>query len=979
MLIVGSFSAFYSYQNYRASEVLSKLQRLEVFYDEFVKNANASPASIQTFDLKKLYPSFEFGISNEETEKITEGLNRICIDIENRNIISEGKLKSEFSEILRQTVHDYRDYYKTKVEFQNWLFLVLILIGSLIFLTVLFFILLVWKAQIDEFNEVQRINERKLIHLTDELKQKDIEKDEINTGLKQNERELLKIINSMDAMIWSVDKEYRFRYANDEFYSVIKAQTGIEIIPGMRLDNSIFPASVTQFWNDLYSKAFEQGSCNFQEERNIDGQKKYRQIDIQSIYDIDNERIGLACFSKDITDLVRKEDAIRETSERLKLALYNAQHGLWDWDMGVNDFKFDNTWPAILGVRLHEVGRSIEDWAKWVYADDKDAFLQAWYGLTLPGGEGVIEHQYRISKQDGKLLWIQTKGRVTETDSNGIPIRAIGTSWEITVSKQLEERLKMLLRRQRDLNDELFHAKESALKALKVKSEFMATMSHEIRTPMNGVIGMTSLLLMTKLNEEQQDFVNTIRMSGDTLLAVINDILDFSKIESGTLDLEVFPFKLENCIEEAISLLSNQAMEKGLEIVYFIEESVPECIEGDITRLRQILINLISNAVKFTNTGLIQVNLASERFDNDRLRLIFSIKDQGIGISQPHLQRLFQPFSQLDASTTRKYGGTGLGLAICQRLVHMMGGSMEVRSEEGKGSEFIFSIIAHEHLAQNPVNDSFKSIEGLSVLLFEKYIGRNEMLVKQLKKWHFKVEQILWNPELGLHLPEGPFDLVFVPSESNNEDLFSLLLACKKKYQAKVLIICSGSRPKDEMKILDGVNGFLIKPIRYSILKQMLMNIINRSDLIERVLPETSSNILLGEKFPLKILVAEDNPVNQKLALFSLKSLGYTAEAVVNGVEVIDFVKKQDFDLIFMDVQMPELDGLEATKELIRIGLKKDSKVIAMTANALEGDRESCLAAGMDDYIAKPVTIDALSNLIEIWAQKIYQNGNFRA
>lgn len=977
MLIVGSFSTFYAYQNHRASEVFIKLQRLELFTNKIFQKGDSLEAYsfFEDLEIQTLYPKNEFGVSPLFTEEIANGLNSIQNTFDPSITTSYHQSKASFMVQLEETVQRYRLFYHAKIEFQNRLILIMMFTGSILFLSVLFYILLKWKQQIDEFNEVKRMNERKLIDLSDELRQRDIEKDEINIGLKQNERELLKIINSMDAMIWSVDREYRVRYANDEFYSVIKAQTGVDMRPGMRLDNSIFPEGVTNFWDVLYSKAFNLGSFSFQEERTTKGVKRYRQINIQSIYDNDNERISLACFSKDITDLILKEDAIRETTERLKLALYNAQHGLWDWNMRSNEFQFDNIWPTILGVRLHEVGTSIEKWANWVHPEDRDSFLEAWHQLMLPGGEGVIEHQYRILNKDGRLLWIQTKGSVTETESNGIPIRAIGTSWEISVSKQLEERLKMLLGRQRELNDELFHAKESALKALQVKSEFMATMSHEIRTPMNGVIGMTSLLLKTKLTEEQQDFVNTIRMSGDTLLAVINDILDFSKIESGTLDLEVFPFRVESCIEEAISLLSNQAVEKGLEMVYFIEENVPEWIEGDITRLRQILINLLSNAVKFTNSGLIQVNLSSKKLDTDRIELFFSIKDQGIGIGHSQMRKLFQPFSQLDASTTRKYGGTGLGLAICNRLVHMMEGSMEVKSIEGEGSEFSFTIVVHEHITQSPVNDSLKPLEGLSVLLFEKYIGRNEMLVKQLRKWHFVVKQILWSSEVTLNLPDGHFDLIFIPSESDNQELMNLLSACKAKYDAKVLIVCSGSRPKDEINKFEGVNGFLIKPIRYSILKQIVINIMNRTSISAHLAIEEPTKQLLGERYPLQILVAEDNPVNQKLALFSLKNLGYPAKAVVNGLEVLDIVKSVSFDLIFMDVQMPELDGLQATRALINQGLKRNTKVIAMTANALEGDRESCLEAGMDDYIAKPITIDALSNLIELWAKRIQQNG----
>jgi len=608
----------------------------------------------------------------------------------------------------------------------------------------------------------------------------------------------------------------------------------------------------------------------------------------------------------------------------------------------------------ILGYLAHQIqGMSQAEMMGLVHPDDQALVHQHQHQHDQMQDGDVLELEIRIRHASGEWRWLRLRETVFDSTSDGQPHRVLGTGVDVT-----ERRLANLA---------LEQAKWEAECANQAKSDFLATMSHEIRTPMNAVIGMTELLRETSLTAQQQDFVDTIWHSGETLIAIINDVLDFSKIEAGRLDLEAAPFDLPEYLETAIDLIAPQVAEKGLDLSYALSPEVPARVLGDAKRLQQILVNLLSNAVKFTHHGHITVavdarplSAALQSGADLRYAVRFAVEDTGIGIPANRLNRLFQPFCQVDSSINRQYGGTGLGLVISQRLSELMGGRLWVESEAGTGSTFYFSVVVQAIAPESGVTPGLpnSALMGRRILIADASPVYQHHITLCAQRWQMP-SCVAESGEAVLEwLQQGAgFDAVLV--DHHLPGLHRLQQLPVDEVPLILMTPLGGADPA-----LESLRwaGRLSKPVKRSQFYNVLETVFGSG-----AIAPTHLSLLSPARTtdPLRILVAEDNTVNQKVILRLLERLGHEADVVGNGLQVLEALEAHSYDVVLMDVQMPEMDGITATHKICQRWPAQRPQLIAVTANAMQGDRDECLAAGMDGYLSKPIRLQALAQVLE--------------
>ncbi len=697
-----------------------------------------------------------------------------------------------------------------------------------------------------------------------------------------------------------------------------------------------------------------------------DGSRIPVSLTLSPIKDGKGNITGISKIARDITAQKEAEKVLSESERRFRNLLEYSPVGIVLTDQNGGVVFVNDRWSKITGLSVEQAQG--EGWASAVHPEDRQEILKDWTEKSRIEEETTYE--FRFLTEDGVETEVIARA-IKQYDENGIFSGHLATISDINEIKKLQADLKA--------------ARDAALESAKMKSEFLANMSHEIRTPMNGVIGMTDLLLSSRLDEEQRENAEIIKSSADGLLTIINDILDFSKIEAGKLSFETIDFDLVHTVESAVEIFSEQASRKNIQIASLIESDISINLRGDPGRLRQILNNLIGNAVKFTENGEVFVRVVKESENDEKCKLRFNISDTGIGIKPKAQDYLFQAFTQADGSMTRKFGGTGLGLAISRQLVEMMKGEIRVESVFGEGSTFSFTA-EFEKSESTGINKivHVKNLQNLRVLIVDDNATNRKILMHQVSSWGLYAEEAE-NGILGLiKLREAvendqPFDLAILDLMMPDMNGFELADFIKKDElisDVKLILMPSfGERGHAKTARKKGIEAYLIKPVRQSDLFDCISTL--AVDVMTEIKAEDEPPIQLITQHSLKenkrgeqltILIAEDNVVNQKVAKQQIERLGFRTHIVSNGLEALEVIKHREFSLILMDCQMPVMDGYEATTKIRDFEKgKKRIPVIAMTANAMQGEREKCIEAGMDDYIAKPVKVENLSQVINHW------------
>ncbi len=638
---------------------------------------------------------------------------------------------------------------------------------------------------------------------------------------------------------------------------------------------------------------------------------------------------------------------LEQSETRWSLAMRVIGDGLWDWNLESNTVTYEHRFKEMLGYSDQEFGPSPDEFLSRLHPGESEELLHI-IRRHLEGEIPAFSAEHRMRCKDGSWIWVLCRGQVMNRDPQGKARRLIGITSDIT-ERKLHER-------------EIQQARQSAESANQAKSDFLAKMSHEIRTPMNAVIGLTGLLLDTDLNREQREWSGLIRSSGQHLLSIINDILDFSKIEAGLLQLEKTPFNVRSCMQEAFDLIAHQASRKDLDVGYLVEEDTPHELIGDATRLRQVLMNLLGNAVKFTEAGAVTASVRAVPLAENTYRVEFAVRDTGIGIAPENLDRLFLSFSQGDSSIQKKYGGSGLGLAISKQLVQMMGGHLWVESTPGKGSTFHFTMEAPAPPDRETTGTTGpeQAFSGRRLLIVSSSREVQDLISGQVRSWHMQ-PFLAESPENALSRirRRERMDAILIDRSSFSLDWKEMVFALRAEPACRSLpvLVLEQSREKENLR----TRGIGVNVVRRPLSPPDLFGCLVSSLARPAPAPAAPANesadpvVNLAERLPLRILLAEDNPTNQVVLSLILGRLGYKPDTAVDGLEAVKAATEKDYDLVLMDIRMPRMDGLEASRRIRAARPGGSPYIIAVTADAMKGSEEKCFAAGMNDLLTKPI------------------------
>jgi PAS domain S-box-containing protein len=800
-----------------------------------------------------------------------------------------------------------------------------------------------------------------------------IERKQLENALRKERAFLRTLIDHLPDSVYVKDMASRKVMANLAEVRLSGLQSEAELLG--KNDFVLYPRELAEKFHADDQVVLQTGQPVINREEYVigkQGQKTWLLTTKIPLRDENDQIAGLIGLGRDITDRKRIEEELKTNEMQMSDAQGIAHLGSWTYDAVTGEVRWSDEMWRIFGLDRREFGLSFEEYLTMVHPGDHHLVKSV--NEKSQQRKENFAYDYRIIRADGTMRVLRANGRVI-CDEQGQMVKIRGTDQDITEQKRIE--------------GDLERARDAAQESTRLKSEFLANMSHEIRTPMNGVIGMTGLLLDTDLSAEQRDITETINSSADSLMTVINDILDFSKIEAGKLEFEMLDFDLSNAVEGTVELMAERAHSKQIELASLIYSDVTRSLRGDPGRLRQVLNNLIGNAVKFTKRGEVIVRAEKERETSDDIVVRFTVTDTGIGISEAAQKKLFQAFSQADGSTTRKYGGTGLGLAISKQLVELMDGEIGVTSTEGKGSTFWFTArFPKQKVSVARTRTAPLSLDRLHALIVDDNATNRKILSHQLESWGMVRDEA----DSGVRALEllrsaaargTPYDLAILDFMMPGMDGFELARTIKSEpalASVRMVLLTSFGQRGDGATARDaGIAAYLTKPVRQSQLFDCLANVVSQTTRPEGAIPPLGATPLvtkhtlaeaktMSEKL---ILLAEDNIVNQKVAVRQLQKLGYRADTVADGREALEALGRIPYDLVLMDCQMPEMDGYEATAEIRRReGTRKHTPIVAMTAHALKGDRAKCLAAGMDEYITKPVKPEELARVIQLFLNK---------